>query len=240
MCKRKRSLLVVVIIGVFMFFAMLIVLCYYWRDVGPSAHQIVAKTLYSLEHMENRVISNVTTLGELEISQQFLTVNEYSRPGRKLSEVSGIVIHYTGNPKTTAEGNRNYFQSLAYDKSNYASAHFVVGLEGEIIQCIPLDEEAFATRTRNNDTIGIEVCHPDAEGMFNEASYEKLVQLVAELCKKYELTDKDVLRHYDVTGKICPKYYVENEDAWEQMKEDIREEINRKLEAQDEEHINCR
>ena len=57
---------------------------------------------------------------------------------------------------------------------------------------------------------------------------------------RYQLSVDDVIRHYDVTGKICPKYYVENEDAWEQMKEDIREEINRKLEAQDEEHINCR
>ena len=160
-------------------------------------------------------------MGNVEIVERFLRVNEYSRPGYELEEVNGIVIHYTGNPGTTAEANRNYFQSLAYDQTTYASAHFVVGLEGEIIQCIPLDEQAFASRGRNADTIGIEVCHPDAEGEFNSITYESVVELTAELCRMYGLTEEDVMRHYEVTGKICPRYYVENEDAWQILKDDI-------------------
>ena len=36
----------------------------------------------------------------------------------------------------------------------------------------------------------------------------------------------DVFRHYDVTGKNCPKYYVENPDAWIQMKSDIAAQID--------------
>ena len=31
-----------------------------------------------------------------------------------------------------------------------------------------------------------------------------------------------VIRHYDVTEKLCPLYYVEHEDAWIQMKADIQ------------------
>jgi len=31
-----------------------------------------------------------------------------------------------------------------------------------------------------------------------------------------------VIRHYDITGKICPKYFVENEDAWKQFKSDVK------------------
>ena len=48
-----------------------------------------------------------------------------------------------------------------------------------------------------------------------------LVQLTAWLCVKFDLTEDQVIRHYDVTGKNCPKYFVENEDAWAQFKEDV-------------------
>ncbi len=36
--------------------------------------------------------------------------------------------------------------------------------------------------------------------------------------QRFGLTGQDVIRHYDVTGKICPKYFVEHEDAWEQLR----------------------
>ena len=68
------------------------------------------------------------------IDQQLLTVNEYSRPGTKLEKVKGVVIHYTGNPGTTAMQNRNYFEGLAEKKDTKASSHFIIGLSGEIIQ----------------------------------------------------------------------------------------------------------
>lgn len=228
--KRKSNAGARMIWWSVLIFAMIIGLCYYFKEEELCPSEIVEKVVETVKEkvMEQETTINVVKLGDLEISEQLLTVNEYSRPGRKLSEVTGIVIHYTGNPNTTAVANRNYFQSLAYDKTTYASSHFVVGLEGEIIQCIPLDEEAIATRSRNTDTIGIEVCHPDAEGKFNDVTYEKVIQLVAELCKEYQLTEDDVIRHHDVTGKICPKYYVEHEDAWETMKKDIGEELDRR------------
>jgi N-acetylmuramoyl-L-alanine amidase CwlA len=52
------------------------------------------------------------------------------------------------------------------------------------------------------------------------------VELVAFLCGKFNLTMDNVIRHYDVTGKNCPKYYVENPDAWIQMKSDIAAQID--------------
>ena len=36
-----------------------------------------------------------------------------------------------------------------------------------------------------------------------------------------------MIRHYDVTGKICPKYFVEHEDAWEQFKADVKVQIQK-------------
>ena len=56
------------------------------------------------------------------IVQDILPINEYSRPGIELSEVNGVVVHYTGNPGTTAEQNRSYFGNLADTKETYASS----------------------------------------------------------------------------------------------------------------------
>ena len=135
--------------------------------------------------------------------------------------MNGIVIHYTANPGTTAKQNRNYFNGLKDSKKTKASAHFVVGLEGEIVQCIPCNEIAYASNERNSDTISIECCHPDATGKFNQETKDTLVHLTAWLIGRYGLTTDDVIRHYDVTGKKCPLYYVEHEDEWNKFKEDV-------------------
>ncbi len=150
-----------------------------------------------------------------------LEINEYSRPGTALEEVNGIVVHYTGNPGTTAAQNCSYFASLAETEETHASSHFVVGISGEIIQCVPCNEIAYASNDRNVDTISIECCIPDETGKFTTVTYDSLVQLVSWLMGRYELDIEDVIRHYDVTGKECPRYYVKNEDAWEQFHEDV-------------------
>lgn len=160
-----------------------------------------------------------------EIEEMFLTPNQYSRPQKKLNSVNGIVIHYTANPGSSAEANRNYFENLKNKRTKYASSHFVVGLDGEIVQCIPLDEIAYASNNRNDDTISIECCHEEADGKFNEETYESLVHLVAWLCDEYGLEKEDIIRHYDVTGKLCPKYFVEHKKEWNTFKNDVFEYI---------------
>lgn len=163
-------------------------------------------------------------LGKPEITEDFLTKNKNSRPGKALKQVNGIVIHYTANPGTDAKANRDYFESRKNQEDvseNKVSSHFIVGLEGEIIQCIPLSEIAYASNERNGDTISIECCHPDKSGKFNQATYQSLIQLCMWLCTKYELKKESIIRHYDVTGKLCPLYYVKHEEAWETLKQDI-------------------
>ena len=156
-----------------------------------------------------------------DIDVQLLDINEYSRPGIESDSITGIVIHYTANPGSTAQQNRNYFNGLKDSHETSVSSHFVVGLEGEIIQCVPTWEIAYASNERNHDTVSIECCHPDETGKFNDETYKSVVQLTAFLCEKYGLTQENVIRHYDVTGKICPKYFVEHEDAWQTFKEDV-------------------
>lgn len=179
-------------------------------------------------HQKNKAVSadSPVTLSEvdenrLELDVELLTVNPYSRPGTALEKVNGIVIHYTANPGATAIANRNYFENLKDTHTTKASSHFVVGLEGEIVQCIPTAEIAYASNDRNSDTISIECCYKNEDGSFEQATYDSVIKLTAWLCAKFGLTSEDVIRHYDVTGKLCPLYYVEHEDAWAQFKKDV-------------------
>ena len=166
------------------------------------------------------------------IDVELLTPNSYSRPQIPIEQVNYIAIHYTANPGSTAISNRNYFENLATTQDNKVSSHFVVGLDGEVVQCIPTSEMSYATNARNVDTISIECCHPDETGQFNDATYSSAVKLTAWLCTRFGLDTDQVIRHYDVTGKDCPKYYVENPDAWFRMKSDIAAQIQTDYELQ--------
>lgn len=166
------------------------------------------------------------------VKQDLLPLNQYSRPGTALTEVTGIVVHYTANPGTSAKQNRDYFAGLAETHTTSASSHYVIGLEGEIIQCIPCEEIAYASKARNVDTIAIECCIEDETGRFNSRTYDALVQLTAWLACRYGLESDAVLRHYDVTGKNCPKYYVENESSWRLFKSDVWDYIKKEGRSQ--------
>jgi len=169
----------------------------------------------------------VTEMERPPLDVQLLTVNEYSRPGIALERVNGIVVHYTANPGTSAQSNRDYFEGLKDSHTTKASSHFIIGLDGEIVQCIPCSEWAYASNGRNEDTISIECCIYDESGAFADKTYDSLVELVSWLCFRYGLTEEDLLRHYDVTGKNCPKYFVEQPDAWETFRSDVESYMER-------------
>lgn len=156
-----------------------------------------------------------------DIREDFLTISEYNRPGTELACVKNIFVHYTANPKTSAAQNRSYFENLGVTHERAASAHFIIGYEGEIIQCIPLDEEAYAVVERNGDSISIECCYLAQDGSFTQETYDSLVEMLAWLLDLYDLEPEDILRHYDCGGKLCPIYYVKHEDAWQKLLEDV-------------------
>ncbi|WP_276948649.1 peptidoglycan recognition protein family protein [Acetatifactor muris] len=154
-------------------------------------------------------------------TEDFLTPNEYSRPGDSLETVNNIFVHYTANPGTSAAQNRSYFEQQKDMHEASVSAHFIIGYEGEIIQCVPLDEIAYAVMTRNFDSISIECCYLAEDGSFTQETYDSLISLLAWLTDAYDLDSEDILRHYDCGGKKCPLYYTNNEDEWEQLKMDV-------------------
>ena len=162
---------------------------------------------------------------ELVITEMLLTPSRYTRPKTKI-EPDTLAWHYVANPKSTALANRNYFESLKdgvreNDKSDYkyASCHYIIGLDGEILHLIPDNEISHCTNHANIYTISIECCHPDDTGKFTEATYKSMVKLGKYLMQKYDI--KNNIRHYDVTGKICPKWFVDNPDEWDKFKKEL-------------------
>lgn len=166
-----------------------------------------------------------------EIDVQHLTINDFSRPGEPTDSLDYIVIHYLGNPKTTAQENHDYFESLKDLQDVSMSANFVVGLEGEIIECVPPGEIAYASNSMNHLSISIENCHLDETGRFKEETYQSCVHLTAYLAEEYGIDREHIIRHYDVTGKECPLYYVEHEDKWEAFRDDVMNYIEECREA---------
>ena len=166
-----------------------------------------------------------------DIDEQLLTINDFSRPGENVESVDYVVIHYLANPKTTAQQNHDYFESLKDLQVVSMSANFIVGLEGEIIECVPPGEIAYASNSMNHLSVSIENCHLDTTGRFTENTYQSLVHLTAWLVDKYGLDRDHIIRHYDVTGKECPLYYVEHEDKWEEFKGDVMNYIEECREA---------
>lgn len=157
-----------------------------------------------------------------EWTENFLTPNEYSRPGEALPEVKDVFVHYTANPGTSAAQNRSYFEQQKDVHMASVSAHFIIGYEGEIIQCVPLDEIAYAVAGRNYDSVSIECCYTAKDGSFTQETYDSLISLLAWLTDAYNLDTSHILRHYDSNGKKCPVYYTEHVDEWEQLKQDVK------------------
>lgn len=180
----------------------------------------------------------------MKIKKDFLTKNKYSRPGTKLNKVKGVVIHWYGNPKSTAQANRNYWESLKSGASGvYASAHYCISPDGSVVQAIPEDEMAYQVGAPNytkdalnklssypnNCVIGIENAHPDWDGKFYDADYQTCVQLAADILKRHGLNETNLWRHSDIVGasyKDCPRYYTKHPEAWKKLKADVKKALS--------------
>lgn len=167
----------------------------------------------------------------MEIVKQHLP-RRVNAPGTTIRP-NGIILHYIGNPGTTARQNASYFAHVG----TQTSVHYIVD-DGEIIEIIPPDQKSYGTSSKrhNESCVQIEMCHPDASGRIEEAVLEKVVWLCRELMERYGITE--IIRHYDVTGKKCPLWYVNHPEEWEALKErivegedEMTEELERRLAA---------
>lgn len=206
---RAIALLVIILCLVLIYFMTGAIYRFIHKDTGRGIVQILSEQVTKEK------------IAPPEIVEDYLEINEYSRPGTELKKVNSIFVHYTANAGTTAEQNRSYFANLAETHERSASAHFIIGYDGTLLQCIPLDEQAYAVKTRNEDSISIECCYLAEDGSFTQETYDTLIHTLAWLIGEYHLSADDILRHYDCGGKLCPLYYAEHEDAWQQLREDV-------------------
>ena len=181
------------------------------------------------------------------VRRDYLALNPFSRPGSRRTDTYLIVMHWTGNAMQAAAAVQRYFDELAtqdpFDTrpDRYASAHYVVGLEGEIYQIMPEDEVAYhcgastytadareelgvycsATSSPNWCSIGIELCHPDWTGRFRLETLEAAAELAANLAFRYRLPSSKIWRHHDITGKRCPRYWVNNDVRLDEFRREV-------------------
>lgn len=166
-------------------------------------------------------------MGELWYKRH-IDLNPFSRIGRKLICVEFLIWHYTANPGATAENHIDYFQGLKRQNPHdnvddlYASAHLFIDRDSAV-EIIPLEEEAFHAGSRwyNQRSIGIELCI-EKDGSFHPDTIKRAVQIGAFLCSKHKIDPiGKQLRHFDVTGKICPKPWVDHPDQFVKFKNDV-------------------
>lgn len=219
--RRRQMLLVRSLVGAAAFLFILAVIFGMWK-LGSHIWKREAQedAAEAMQQQEQQLIEENKS-EKPEIEENFLTPNEYSRPGEPLPEVTELFVHYTANAGTSAAQNRSYFENLGITGETSASAHFVIGYNGEIIQCLPLDEIGYAVMEHNYNSVSIECCYLREDGKFEDATYESLIKLLGWLMKEYDLGPSAIKRHYDSNGKLCPKYYVEHEDEWEQLIRDV-------------------
>lgn len=105
---------------------------------------------------------------------------------------------------------------------------------------MPENEVAYhvGNLTMNYNLIGIEICHPDWTGKFNSVTYNVLIELLTDLCKRYNLTVDKIIRHYDVTGKMCPKYYVEHNNEFLEIRNKVAINLNQNINIKEEREFN--
>lgn len=223
--KRKRRIARMITLLFLLFILLFCFLLYQFLTGGFQKRGQASQGLISVFQNEQGELISANRSEKPVITEDFLTPNPYSRPGERLQTVENIFVHYTANQGTSAVQNRSYFENLSITGETSASAHFVIGYEGEIIQCIPLDEIGYAVKQRNYDSISIECCYVSEDGSFTDDTYESLIRLCGWLLKEYQLSPDKILRHYDEGGKKCPLYYVEHEEAWEQFLKDVKRYI---------------
>lgn len=154
---------------------------------------------------------------------------------RAASQIRYIVIHYTGNDGDAAANNAAYYQSNTVE----ASAHYFVD-DTTVWRSVPDLMTAWAVGGKkyascgstgggslhgivtNANSISVELCDTAKDGTYraSEATLANAAALVVELMKQYKIPLENVVRHFDVTGKLCPSYMVDA-DKWAEFKDRI-------------------
>lgn len=149
----------------------------------------------------------------------------------RTAKIEYIVIHYTGNKGDTAYNNVKYFANNIVK----ASAHFFVD-ESYIYSSVPVTDTAWHCggnkqsknggswygKCTNSNSIGVEMCLLRKDGTVNLKTMLNAVELTKQLMTEHNIPAKNVIRHWDVVGKDCPKPFTGDDNAyWQDFKNRI-------------------
>src|SRR5215469_3932934 len=191
----------------------------------------------------------------MNIIEKLLTVNQYSRPGRRLVECRAVILHYVGVNNQRALTVWNYFEKTCPQEKRHASTQYIIELNGDIYHAIPDNEVGWhcgssavdpvsgkiytdwarrkfghfvSDPTKNSPnycTIGIELCI-DQKGNFTSETLNAAVELVAKLLQENNLTTEDIGHHKLVVGwKDCPMPWVKEPALFDEFKDRVRNSL---------------
>lgn len=197
--------------------------------------------LNAMEFMSNENISllgefykentNKVYINDIEVERKMIS-QHYVKRG---TDPKYIVIHDTDNrdPGADVYMTQKYFNTTTRE----ASAHYAVQ-DDAIVQMVEDTDTAWHAGDRynpviqNSNSIGIEInVHPESD--FNVAM-DNAMELTKHLMEKYDIPADNVVRHYDVTGKTCPRMMIEDDPTlWTKFKAGIGDEKAIKQLAED-------
>jgi N-acetylmuramoyl-L-alanine amidase len=180
----------------------------------------------------------------MNLKERHLTINQYSRPGKKRTECKAIILHYVGINNQKAETVWNFFEKTCPANKHYSSTQYIIDLNGDVIRTMPDNEVAYHCGAReytdwarqklshyvsyptknspNNCTIGIELC-VESKFNFTEQTLNAAVELVAYLVQENSLTTEEIGHHKMVVGwKDCPLPWVIKPELFDDFKDRVR------------------
>jgi len=135
-----------------------------------------------------------------------------------------LTIHSTGNPKSTAQNERD---NLDRPSNTTTTGFHIVVDEKEAIECIPFNKVAYhagdgAYGQGNSKSIGLEIC----ESGNREKTLDNAVKLVAKMLHERNWGVDKLRRHYDWSGKNCPRIMSANNwKEWDRFKFNVNKEL---------------
>lgn len=176
----------------------------------------------------------------MEIVDDFLTLGGTNRPGEKLKEIRGLIIHYVGVPQKSAKVIRdNYENSLRYASTQYVCDYD----DGHIIRTMPEGEVAYHTGANvykplkfeiagednpNYYLVGIETCIASVEySKPSDIQWESLTKFSADFLYRNNLAVENLYLHNEITYTQCYKCFIENPEDWQKFKDDVHEVLDK-------------
>ena len=186
----------------------------------------------------------VTT--EVNLIKLPLTPNQWSRPGKPMRRIKGLVVHWFEKPRQSARGVRDYFELRKDGKHGYGSAHVCIDPDC-VIECVPESEMAYHVGSHsysemakrrfgpypNNCLLGGEWYHLDWNGMPDSSTWHNAVEWYGRKALKYGLNPiEDIVNHTEVTGKMtsrgpCHKWFYTRMEEFDRFRLEVKEYMQR-------------